>query len=375
MKIVIQIIVLLIFFACNHYKPQASQVYKNLNLSSHHNYQQHAIAVSKRGNAFQLMHLRPYLGANNTLIEKGFNKEELTAHQCEIIDNVLKSAKESKAIPDNKSKFRDDYKGWTSLSQTVMQNQEVMLYEGYAFFYIAQFLYLTKQNGWSTATPENKRTWDRILEFVETNIWLKWLDRSARIEGDPYYYFLGRRTHMGSHWAGIGLYLNKLSKNAKVIRTSELLVKKYDILLKRNMRDKDLGYVWNSTYDNISGIQVFKGKDNIIQDISHGNHVVSYIVAAYEIKSPAWNVDDLRKISYALRTFAYDAQNKKFRNNIDGTADKLHSGNENFMGDGWSKLAKYDYKLKLILEDFGKSKYIYSNLQELQFKANLLVGD
>src|SRR5690554_2839564 len=270
-----------------------------------------AVGFSNRGNSYQFMDLRGYLDTNNVLIKKQ-NKENVIEFQWLLINNVVNSAQISKDIKHNKSPFKDNYKSWVSLSERSMFNQEVPLYEGYSFYYITQFLYYTKINGWSGASLQNKKKWYELLSFIETNIWTKWYERSFKEKGNYYYYFLGRRTHMGSHWAGIAMYLNKLSDDTHIINQTAIMLNQYDILLKRNLQKKEKGYIWNSTYDNVEGTLAYMDKGNQIQDVSHGNHVVTYIVAAYEMENENWTFEDIKRLSYTLKEFIYNNEKVKF---------------------------------------------------------------
>src|SRR5690606_36528027 len=150
--------------------------YSALNVSNSDWLYNHSIAISERGNAYQFMSLRRYLGVNNALVKKG--SRDAINHQWILIENLMKTAQISQEIKNNKSPFKDKYKTWITLSETSVHHQEVFLYEGYAFFYIAQFLFYTRENGWSTASSENGKRWRAALLFLETNIWTKWSNRS-----------------------------------------------------------------------------------------------------------------------------------------------------------------------------------------------------
>jgi hypothetical protein len=91
---------------------------------------------------------------------------------------------------------------------------------------------------------------------------------------------------------------------------------------------------------------------NIIQDVSHGNHVVSYIIAAYEFGNKNWTLADIHKLSYTLKKFMYDRQNNMFHDNVDVSSDENRPGWGNFVADGWVKLAAYDEAVKDIFQMF-----------------------
>src|SRR5690606_3685297 len=116
------------------------------------------------------------------------------------------------------------------------KNKEVPLYESYSFFYITQFLYILQDIGWVSESQKNKIWWEQTLSFVEENVWNKWLERSISTKGKNYWYFLRQRTHMGSHWAGIAMYLGALTKNQEIKNQTKEVQRQYDLLLKRNLR-------------------------------------------------------------------------------------------------------------------------------------------
>ena len=333
----------------------------------------HAIAVSEKGNAYQFMGLRRYLGANNAMIEKS-NEESAINFQWRLIENLMNSARVSGEIGNNKSPFKDKYKTWITLSKTTMYGKEAQLYEGYSFFYIAQFLYYTQKNGWNSINSQNKRRWNTALSFLETNVWTKWCERSMNTYGKRYRNFLWTRTHMGSHWAGVAMYLGKLTNNKVIKEQCSTYLNQYDILLKRNFKSKGQGYIWNSTYDDVTGTDAGTSKTEITQDVSHGNHVISYIVAAYEAGNRNWTLDDIRKLSYTFSNIIYNKDSNTYSDNVDGSNIKsgIKGGENNgdFVGDGWIKLAKYDQNVKSIMSRFIDNKNIKKYDQEIQLKAN-----
>lgn len=333
-------------------------------------YHQRAIELSKSGDAYQFMALRAYLGANNALLKKRI-QNDIIEYQLQLIENILSASSVSMQIKNNRYLYKDIYKGWVSYRDNGTKNSEVPLYESYSFFYIAQFLYIIKNNGWVEESSENITRWNIILAFIEQNIWTKWYQRCVQVKGNHYWYFLRGRTHMGSHWAGIAMYLNKLSENEVIKSQTEVLVNQYDCLLKRNLKLKENGYVWNSTYDNVEGTYASAVSGDIIQDVSHGNHVVAYIIAAFELGNENWSKEDINRLCYTLTEFVYDSHNNRFKDNVDGSDDESRPGWGNFVGDGWVQLADYSEKVRSIIVEFQNSKQFQKYNQELQFTANL----
>lgn len=319
------------------------------------------------------MSLRGYLGAINSMLIADYDdiRAEL---QVQLIENLISTSRESGQIDENQSPFKDGYRTWVSKRDNGTLNQEVSLYEGYVFFYIAQFLYYSKQKSWYANSKLNQKRWMDILAFVENNIWTKWYERCLPVKGNHYWYFLRGRTHMGSHWAGVAMYLHDLSQNEEIKNQTRLLVDQYDTLLKRNLKIRGRGYVWNSTYDKVEGTYASEVSEDIIQDVSHGNHVVSYIVAAYEFGNPNWSEADISRLAYTLREFVYDDMRGVFRDNVDGTDDPSRPGWGNFVADGWVKLAEYDVGVDNIFRKFKQTNMLRKYNQELQFKSILHEG-
>jgi hypothetical protein len=328
-----------------------------------------ALALSKSTNSYHFMSLRRTFGALNAVISFTQNPD-LIKEQIKLIDNLIHTAEVSKDVPNNKYRFKDDFKGWVSKQNNVTKNIEVPLYESYSFFYITQFLYLVKKDGWVHKSQKNRHWWEKTLAFVEKNEWEKWYKRSYKIHHKHYRIFLRSRTHMGSHWAGIAMYLNALTNNPNIKKQTKSLVSQYDLLLKRNLRTVGDRYVWNSTYDNVKGTDAKKIQANHIQDVSHGNQVVSYIVAAYEFGNPDWTLDDIHKLCNTLK-YIYNNSTNRFADLVNGSSSTSRPGWGNFVADGWIKLARYDDKVRAIFEKFEKTDICKKYNHGLEFKANL----
>lgn len=326
----------------------------------------HVKSRSQSGDAYYLMNLRHSIGALNSLILTTEDEYWIEEHK-QIINNLINSAEISANIPNNQS-YHDNFKGWISKNPEKSGYQkEVPLYESYSFFYISQFLYILNDIGWVDRSNQNTLWWQNTLAFVENNIWTKWFVRSSNNNG----IFLRSRTHMGSHWAGIAMYLGAISDNPLIKSQAENVVADYDMLLKRNLIEVEGGYQWNATYDDVSGTDASSTSSNSIQDVSHGNHVISYIVAAYEFGNENWTLSDLQKLAYTVKHFIYDHENKQFFDFVDGTYVSSGSSRGNFVGDGWVKLAAYDEQVKNIFTEFGLTNNVIRYSQEFQYRANM----
>lgn len=335
---------------------------------------EYAETISQSGDSYYLMNLRSTLGAINAVILVSEEKEFWIQEQITLINNVINSAEISSQIPNNTS-FLDNYKGWVSLrtgeSNESTLNKEIPLYESYLFFYVTHFLYILDELKWVNKSDQNESWWQDTLAFVEQHVWTKWAERSLTVHHNYYNYFLRGRTHMGSHWAGTAMYLNKLSSNPQIKLQAITLVEQYDTLLRRNLIEVGQGYIWNSTYDDVEGTDGIWLPQDVLQDVAHGNHVVSYLVEAHKFGNVNWTLADINRMVYTMKHYMYDANNIRFYDMVDGSVSTSRQGWGNFIADGWVKLAEYDEELKLILLEFQETDMLRQYNQEFQFKGNM----
>lgn len=326
-----------------------------------------AKALSLSANSYNFMELRSFISALNTIVKSKDKNEPFIAHQIILIDHIVNSSRWEKA---GMASTQDDFKGWVSLNERGGYGREVVLYESYSFYAIVQFLFYLKDNGWVSKKPDNLKWWSEKVKFIEDHVWTKWLTRSQRIHNDKFRMFFRTRTHMGAHWAGIAMYLEKITSDPKVEATTKAYYNQYDKLLKSNMKvvgGKDHYYVWNSTYD------LNKPRVSVIQDVSHGNHVVEYIVSAFEVGNINWTINDIKALCNTVKYSIYDANRNTFKDNLNGSNDRQRPGRGNFQADGWVKLSSYDKDVSIIYNKFRKNRNILQRYnQEFQFMVNFL---
>lgn len=368
-------ILFILFFVVNVGYSQTDDInYKSLYKDTDYST---ALKIATSGNSYDFMGLRKYIGALNVMI-KGTNDEELIQKQIKLVDNLINSSQISQSILNSTYEYKDKFKSWivhkADNGNKATINKEVSLFESYTFFYVAEFLYILKENGWIEKSVDNKKWWNETVQFVEQNVWTKWRSRSYKIFNKKYnHYFLRNRTHMGSHWAGIAMYLGEITNNEQIVKQTNEVQRQYDMLLKRNLQLKKGAYVWNSTYDDVRGTDAGKGKANVIQDGSHGNHVVAYVVAAYELGNKNWTKKDLKRLSKTVTRIMYNKKTNSFADKVDGTVHESRPGWGNFVGDGWVKLAKYDKEAAKIFKQFSTNdKLLKKYKQELQYNTTIL---
>jgi len=230
-----------------------------------------------------------------------------------------------------------------------MDGKEFMLYEGYLFRYVLEFLYISKQN--ISASDRSL-----ILQFCETNF-LKWHNRSIDQHGDLSL-FLGARIHMGALWGNTALFLKNMSDNSAVRMKASQVYSLFNKALKNNLKVYKSGnyscYVWNSTYDvdltKYLSSDSFRSwnKNAEIQDISHGNHIIQFVIDCVKQNEKGWSNRDLAFFSNTLR---FNLWNKSsFNSLVNGGKATSPELFKSFwkVSDGWMKLIQYDSSLKSI---------------------------
>lgn len=298
-----------------------------------------------------------------------------------IINNILSTAKISKNIPGNVYSYKDNYLSWTSKNRLNSYNNEAPLYEGYIFRFITQFIYNLHQSGWTNLSAENKNWYNQTLQFIEKNIWEKWISRSMKINNKPYTLHLRTRTHTSSHWAYIGFFLKEIAVDP-LIRTQCIeLYNMYDLLLKRNLKSNPAvpqAYTWNCSWDDVSGTQANVVTDVVLQDVSHGNHVLSYVTASKKMGNTNWSDGEIDSLCNTLKLVVYNKKQVFFADMVDGSASSDRPGWGNSQAEGWIKLSWFDSDIRNLYIDFAyreKVGIIREQNMQLQYYANLLYSE
>lgn len=295
-----------------------------------------------------------------------------------IINNILSTAQVSKAIPGNIYAYKDNFLSWTSKNRLNSYNNEAPLYEGYIFRFITQFIYNLRELGWTNLSAENLNWYNHVLQFIEKNIWEKWISRSNQVNKKPYTIFLRTRTHTSSHWAYIGFFLKEITADP-LIRTQCIeMYNMYDLLLKRNLKSNPAipkAYVWNCSWDDVSETQANVVNDVVLQDVSHGNHVLSYLTISKKMGNPNWSDNEMDSLCNTLKLVVYDKKNISFADMVDGSSSSSRPGWGNNQSEGWIKLSWYDKEVWNIYIDFAfREKFGIMRQQDMEipYYANLL---
>jgi hypothetical protein len=292
-----------------------------------------------------------------------------------LTNNSINQAQITNQITGNRSILRDKYKGWIENgidSTSGIYHREVVLDEIYFYQYVCRLLKDIHNNKKLIRLQRYKKFYTQTLDFIETNIWDKWKGRGERDDKNPYSFLMLSRTHMASHWAYIAVELYFLTKEKTHKEAYLNFVNFYDNALEKNFRKYENYISWDQTWD------YSQPHENIIQDVSHANLVVSYIVEAYDLG--LWHdFNAIQRIINTLKNKLWDSQKCIFKDNMDGTmiaVDDPHRQIGSFQSDGFVKLSRYDKSLFSLYEKFiDCSKYLTAWYQYGQLFANLALSE
>lgn len=247
--------------------------------------------------------------------------------------------------------------------------------------YVLKFCRIIYSN---TSLTQYRSQADQYVEFVNYNIWHKWMlykpSDFTNTENRRQNFFQAT-IHITSNWAFIASDLLYIFSNYSPTIPSPWYLSEYGYV-----RSKFNSILFNSaeinaannTYDfNIIQLEYLNDNttiktrasyDNVdcryeIDDVSHGNFVVSYILEDMELFS---NFTVYPQITYLCNTFKLNIWKHCAGNTsldlmatmVDGNTatdnlchgDLTLSGND--VGEGWAKLGRYSCDLQHILEDY-----------------------
>ncbi|MFT3750980.1 MAG: hypothetical protein QM768_21885 [Agriterribacter sp.] len=253
------------------------------------------------------------------------------------IDSLIKYAKVSNTIAGNVYPYKDSYYGWIDKQSPELLNTEAWLSEGYMSVPIYHYLYLLKKFNTDQTWYNDRLTW------CTTNIWTKWRSRSWSQYGDANKLIENVRTHMGSHMATVAQYLIRMTTVDSIKQQCQKVIDDYNVLLKRNLKLNPLNYkayTWNQTWDDTTGTSAIIASPSL-QDNSHGNHVISYVCIANELGDPNWQTGDVMPFVELEEALMYKPGTKDFW----GYPNQTAGTNNNYVGDGWMRLARYKASL------------------------------
>jgi len=297
-----------------------------------------------------------HLGYGIDALTAMYEATDLTSYLDEALIYVNNVIDDAVSAPQ----YHDGYLGWLSLTETV--NQEVPLYESCMWRYVTRLLQVMKDSGLST-NPTYSAQYNEILAFTEANMWDKWYHRGTNQQ-----YIYRSRTHMASHWAYIALNLYTLTTDTGKKPEYQAVYQN----INNDMRDvlqnvSPNAYFWNSTWYGVTPAYV--------QDVSHGNHMLSYILECYR-RGIFWTSQDVVKFANTLKEICWNPTTHEFADYVDGTYGPVGGWDNTgrFQADGWVKLGRYIYDIFKIHEDFLDNNPNPNHASQLgQFYANMLL--
>lgn len=266
----------------------------------------------------------------------------------DYVEGMMASARPSYSL---RGGFDDEYLGWVS-RQPGVEGEEVALYESYCWRYVARLLRVLRSSPLYDH-PAYRTRYERALKFSETNVFEKWYTRGA----DQFVF--RSRTHMAAHWAYIAIDLaettaspERRSLYAGVVRRIDDALPNYPSSLRGQLRahpSDPAAYVWSDVW----------GADEPVQDVSHGNGVIAYVVEARDL-GRGWSPEEVARFSRTLTSFVV-GDGSRYPEFVDGTGD----GN-GWIADGFVKLGRYDPSVQAVLETYG--------VQNAQYYAAMAVN-
>lgn len=319
----------------------------NLAMKTNRSYGNDAIkSFSKSKNAYDFMALGYFLNANTNMYLKTGNVAYLESNLAVIKPILLDNS--SASYTKNNWKM-NVAKG---NQNAVVNGQEHLISEAYFFRYVGEFLYVIRERGLF------KNYQGDILKGLEYSF-SKWKDRSFAKYGD-YSLLFHQRLHTGANWATVALYLNEFDPSGRAGYTT--FIDQFDdqlnkaLVLKSKWGQKY--YIWNSTYPEqfCTALKSIKRYAPVVQDVSHGNHVVLYLLKARELGNKNWYTLNFDYLSNTLKINIL--KKNGFADNVDGStsASVVNTGWK--VSDGWYKLI---YKDKSLYRMFEKSLMNYKS--------------
>ncbi|WP_419658953.1 hypothetical protein [Desulfosarcina variabilis] len=270
------------------------------------------------------------------------------------INNLIDTAVVSSSL--SRSQYKDSYLGWANHSHRELgdDGREYPLFESICWRYVAHLLRVMKETPDVYNDADYKDQYDRILSFLEKHIYEKWYTRGVAN-------LYRCRTHMAAHWAYISLELWHITENSifkpvykeifENINSGGLPNFKGASLRSQLITEEEgnTHYFWSS---------VWNSTQRPGQDTSHGNHVMAYIVEAHDL-GVEWTDQDIDCFINTFNDIIW-SDSEQLAEYVDGSGD----GN-NFISDGFFKLARYDKRLQERLETaytpLHKGLQIYGN--------------
>jgi len=261
----------------------------------------------------------------------------------ELINNMKNGAIPSSQLPH--SQFKDKYLAWANHSNEELKDDglEYPLYESFCWRYVTSLLKILKGSPDIINNKKYANQYSDILSFTEANIFDKWTSRGAG-------YIYRSNAHMTSHWARISLDLWLITGKTKYKK----IFQDFDISMRSQIQvnRKTFGaYTWDTQWNKSTPMARLAKISNSslpvqIQDISHGNAIVGYIIEAYDAGID-FNKSDIDALIVTFNKVVWKDEGSSSMY-IDGTGQ----GYGRFV-DGFMKLGRFSLPLQRRLENYN----------------------
>ncbi|AGO48017.1 hypothetical protein Phi12:1_gp51 [Cellulophaga phage phi12:1] len=227
------------------------------------------------------------------------------------------------------------------------------------------FWILNRATGY-LAKNDNQTQFNTNYQWFKTNICEKWRSR-----GFNHIYRI--RTHMMSHWAQIGYFMNEIEPNAIYRKwyddfNTDISDGNYVGSMREQLRTVSLtggdGYIWSGEWGNTTNTN----------DVNHANAEVELMVIGAEYND-YWTLSDIDKIkrTFDQNIFVSATDGAEY---IDGTTE---TDSRQVWTQGWIKLGRFDAALQERLqtrrEDTDATFFYYKRgISEMAYNKAYLDG-
>lgn len=301
------------------------------------------LKFSESNNSYNFMAIGYFFDANNIMFKKTKDKKYLEAN-WRVYDSLFGNTHDK----SNYYQSKWSIKVRSSHSSAKFNGMGSLVYEGYFFRYLANFYDILKSH----------KLYEERSDLVRESLaytFERWSAPSIRRYGDQTNMY-HQRLHIGSHWATVAMILHKYSKESKYLS----FYNDFNAQLKKAMKIVKINnvncYQWDSTYPErfTSGLKQNKKYAVAAQDVSHGNHVVQFIIDSYSQHYGNWNKTNLTYLGNTAKNILWKQDTKSFSTllNGKGSNDKDLKGAGLKLSDGWMKLMSVDNSLKEMFSEY-----------------------
>lgn len=302
--------------------------------------------LSKSGDSWSYYKLATAIDSNNAMY-LATNESIYIEKNIELINNCIDKAVLSSTLPN--SQYKDGYCTWANYTHTekINDGKEYALFETFLWRYVTTTLKIIYRNNLQS-NNKFEVGYAKILDFSITHIFKKWMER-----GKKNIYTIN--TNMSSHWALISLNLWIITNDEKY----KNVVDDFNEKLKNHFISTNDYYSWTSYWDP----KKYSAK---IQDVSHGNAEVNYIIECSK-ENFCFSELEIQKLINTLNSNILN--NSQTSLNIDGSG----VGKGRIL-DGFLKLGRYSRSLQdelTQLELYEETEYY----KHCQYYANMALNE